>query len=873
MDTERWEKVAQLYHQAEACEPARRSEFLAEACRGDKELRREVESLLEQDASQDGVLERVAGDALSWDFPERPLPAAIGRYRILGLVAEGGMGAVYEAEQQHPRRTVALKVIRPGLTTPELLRRFQQESEALGRLQHPGIAQIYEAGAADTGFGPQPYFAMEFIRGLSLLEHAKAHQLTTRQRLELMAQVCEAVHHAHERGIIHRDLKPGNILVDEKGQPKVLDFGVARVTDSEVRATRCTDLGELVGTLAYMSPEQVLADPLALDRRSDVYALGVILYEVLAGRLPYKVSGKVHEAVRAIREEDPTPLRVTSRSYRDDLETIVAKALDKEKQRRYASAADLAADIRRYLNGEPILARPASTFYQVRKFAYRHKGLVSTVAVVFVVLIAGILASTREALRANRAEQQAKAVSDFLQKDLLAQADLQAQAGPNTRPDPDLKVRTVLDRAAARIGGKFESQPVVEASIRQTIGNAYQGLGLHAEAQQQIERALDLRRRVLGPEHPDTLSSMNQLAMVFIARGRNSDAEGLLTRVVEAQRRLHRDDHPDALNAMYASARLAWGQGNYARAEELLAGVVQSRRRVLGEQHPDTLGAMNDLAGAYADDGKYAQAEELYKQVIEVKRQVLGPEHPSTLISMNSLGVVYRFEGKYAEAEGQLTEALNTRRRIVGEEHADTLASMNSLALLYKAQAKYAQAEPLLKRVLEVHRRVRGEEDLSTLRVMNNLAEVYVKEGQLRQAEPLFHKVLEVRRRVLGPHHPSTNNAATALAGLKLKQREYAEAEALLREALNGQRETGPDSWRRYYTESMLGTSLAGQGKYAEGEPLLLSGHNGMIRRQDSIPYENRTALTEVQEWIVQLYQAWGKPEKALEWHVKASKR
>ncbi len=318
---------------------------------------------------------------------EHPLPASIGRYRIIRLLGEGGMGAVYEAEQDQPRRLVALKVIRAAWASPEMLRRFEQESQTLGRLHHPGIAQIYEAGSADAGFGVQPFFAMELIHGKPLVEYADEHKLNTRQRLELMIQVCEAVHHAHQRGIIHRDLKPGNILVDETGQPKILDFGLARATDSDAQATRQTDIGQLLGTLAYMSPEQVLADPLALDIRSDVYALGVILYELLAGKMPYTLSRQLHEAVRTIQQTDPAPLSSVSKMYRGDIETIVAMALEKDKNRRYASAAALAGDIRRYLDDQPITAKPASASYQLHKFARRHKALVAGVGAVFVVLL------------------------------------------------------------------------------------------------------------------------------------------------------------------------------------------------------------------------------------------------------------------------------------------------------------------------------------------------------------------------------------------------------------------------------------------------------------------------------------------------------
>ncbi len=326
------------------------------------------------------------------------IPATIGHYRIIRLLGEGGMGAVYEAEQESPRRTVALKVIKPGLASAGLLRRFAQETQALGRLQHPGIAQIYEAGTADTGFGVQPYFAMEFIRGKTLLEYVHHHGLTTRQRLDLMAKVCEAVHHAHQRGLIHRDLKPGNIVVDETGQPKVLDFGVVRVTDSDSdEQTTCqTSVGQLVGTLAYMSPEQVRADPLELDIRSDVYSLGVILYELLAGHLPYNISGaKLHEAVQTIRDTDPAPISSTHRIYRGDIETIVAKALEKDKERRYASAANLAGDIRRHLTNQPITARHPSVGYRLLKFYRRRKVVVIGTAAALILAASSALLTYR----------------------------------------------------------------------------------------------------------------------------------------------------------------------------------------------------------------------------------------------------------------------------------------------------------------------------------------------------------------------------------------------------------------------------------------------------------------------------------------------
>jgi eukaryotic-like serine/threonine-protein kinase len=496
------------------------------------------------------------------------LPSTIGRYRIIRGLGEGGMGAVYEAEQDQPRRCVALKVIKAAWAGPDLLRRFELEFQTLGRLHHPGIAQIYEAGTADTNFGSQPFFAMELILGKPLVDYANAHHRNTRQRLGLMIKICEALEHAHQHGIIHRDLKPGNILVDDTGQPKILDFGLARVTDGDMQATRQTDMGQLLGTLAYMSPEQVTADPFALDTRSDVYALGVILYELLAGRLPYDVSRSVYEVAKTIQQVDPARLSSISRAYRGDIETIVAKALEKDKTRRYASAAELAADLRRYLEDQPITAKPASTSYQLQKFARRHKGLVAGGAAVFLTLLVGVVISTWEAVRARRAEARAQtetataqAVVNFLQNDLLAQASANKQAGLSNKPDPDLKVRTALDRAAQHIEGKFSTQPAVEAEIRNTIGETYLDLGLYPEARKQLEQALQLENRILGPDNPKTLRTFRLLGSVVYQQGDNATAETLLTQALQHDRQILGSEHPDTLRCSQKSClRLLGGR-------------------------------------------------------------------------------------------------------------------------------------------------------------------------------------------------------------------------------------------------------------------------------------------------------------------------
>lgn len=881
----------------------------------------------------------------------RHYPEKIGHYRILRLVGEGGMGSVYLAEQEDPHRIVALKVIKPGFVSADLLRRFKQEGDALGRLQHPGIAQIYEAGMADSGFGPQPYFAMEYISGQTLIEYVEEQRLDVRARLELMAKVCDAMNHAHQRGIIHRDLKPGNILVDEAGQPKILDFGVARVADSDVEMTRQTDLGQLLGTLPYMSPEQVQPDPAELDIRSDVYALGVIMYELLAGKLPHDIKQMaLPEIVQTIRDVDPISLGSIKRIYRGDIETIVAKALEKDKTRRYASAAELAADIRRYLADEPIVARPPTTNYQLQKFARRHKALVSGVVAVVLALSVGVVVSTWQLVRARRAEAAAKAVSDFLQNDLLAQASVANESGPATNPDPDLKVRTALDRAATQITGKFAKHPELEAAIRDTIGQTYLDLGIYPEARKQLELALALHQRVegpnnprtlnttirlgsvaerqgkyaeaerletttgeamrrrLGPDHPDTLKAMAVLGNVYIAQAKYPQAEAVFSRNLEIERRvlgpedpqtlrgMHNlglvylyvgkytlaeplynqlteidrrvlgPEHPATLSALLSLATLYQSQGKYAQAEDLFSQVLEVYRRVSGPEHPDTLLCMGNLAGAYTAGGKYAVGEALYIKTAEIQGHILGPEHPRTLSSRYSLGQTLFYEGKYSQAEALLSQVTEIRKRVVGPEHPGTLRTSSYLAYTYAAEGKYSQSEALFNHDLEVQRRVRGPENEDTLTTLTHMAFLYEVEGKYSLAEKSAAQTLEGRRHILGPEHPATAASEADLAEAYVAEGKFTQSEALAREAEAFQQTHEPDNWQLFWAESLLGASLAGEKKFAEAEPLLLEGYRGMLARKDRMPVPKLRDLDAAHVWIVQMYVALGKPEKAKEW-------
>ena len=498
------------------------------------------------------------------------------------------MGAVYEALQDNPRRTVALKVINAGAVSASLLRRFEHEAQVLGRLQHPGIAQIFEAGTFDLGHGVQPFFAMEFIRGEPLNEFAQRRNLGTRQRLDLLSKVCDAVQHAHQRGIIHRDLKPANILVDETGQPKVLDFGVARATDGDVQTTTLrTDIGQLIGTIPYMSPEQAAGDPDDLDTRSDVYAIGVIGYQLLTGRMPYDLKAKmIHEAVRVIREDDPTPLSSVNRVFAGDIDTIIGKALEKDKTRRYESASAMSDDLRRYLRDEPITARPPTTWYQVRKFAARNRVLVGGVAAVFAILLAASVVSTLLFLRADAQRVRAEGAEQLAQErfesaerarvhaermversektDHFLRHDLLMSVRPDQR-GPDVTVREVLDNASGALDGAFPDDPAIEGQLRRTLGSTYSSIAEYEAAEVQLLRALETLTAAHGATHQYVLVVRNELGTLYNRWERYDDAEPWLRDSVRDNARELGADHPATQIARH---NLAFNLTQRGRLEE-----------------------------------------------------------------------------------------------------------------------------------------------------------------------------------------------------------------------------------------------------------------------------------------------------------------
>jgi tetratricopeptide (TPR) repeat protein len=821
---------------------------------------------------------------------EGMLGTLVGPYKLIRQLGEGGMGLVYLAQQLEPiRREVALKVIKPGMDTKQVIARFEGERQVLAVLDHPNIARVFDAGATSAG---RPYFAMELVDGVTITRYCDTKLLSIRERVKLFIPVCEAIQHAHQKGIIHRDIKPSNILVrQQEGEavPKVIDFGLSKALGFEARdATMVTNLGTVVGTFNYMSPEQAEWGRRDIDTRSDVYSLGAVLYELLTGTTPHQglQEDSFVEALRRIREEDVVfPSMVVRRSSelheiaqlrRSDparlpklldreLDWIVMKAIEKDRVRRYETVSGLARDLERYLDAEPVDAAPPSAAYRMGKLVRKYRVWLAIAAAFATVLLAGIVVSSWLAVRARRAEGESQAVTDFLQNDLLSQASAYNQEA-NTKPDPNITVRTALDRAAARIEGKFAKQPLLEASIRQRIANVYLDLGVYPEAEAQYERALSIRRRELGDKRLETFSTMASLAAVYERSGHPQKAEPLYREVFEKERRVLGEKHPSTLQTMNGLAVTCLDEGDYAQSAALLEKLVPMEQQVFGERDLQTLRAMGNLGSAYVCLRKDALGERLLLKVLDLKRRWLGGENPETLDTMTNLAEFYRVRGEYGKAE-QLTEsALSAYRRLLGVSHPSTINSMNSLADLYLDMGKFTQGETAFQEALDSARRVGREKHPVALAAFFGLGQAYEREGRSAEAETVYTKVLESRRQVLGGEHPDTLETLVSLGQLRIERRAYTRAEAPLREALRAYEKAAPDSWERYDCEALFGASLAGQKRYVEAEPLLIAGFQGMLRQKETASPSERREIAGVGDRVVELYRDWAKPEKVVEW-------
>jgi serine/threonine protein kinase/Tfp pilus assembly protein PilF len=688
---------------------------------------------------------------------------AIGPYRLLQKLGEGGMGEVWLAEQTDPvRRRVALKLIKVGMDTKQVVGRFEAERQALALMDHPSVAKVFDAGSTAEG---RPYFVMEYVAGVPITEHCDRHRLTVRERLELFMDVCGGVQHAHQKAIIHRDLKPSNVLVslqDGKAAPKIIDFGVAKATAQRLtEETVFTELGVLIGTPEYMSPEQADLTGQDVDVRTDVYALGVVLYELLVGVLPFEPRELRRAGLdgirRMIREvEPPRPstrldtleaarstdsarcrhvdVPTLRRELSGDLDWVVMKALDKERARRYGSPAELAADLAHHLRDEPVQARPPSTTYRARKFVRRHRIGVAFAATGAVALVgfAVTMAVQAERLRAQmrQTEREAKAkaqVSTFL-------TDLFRVSDPSQARGRTITARELLDRGEAKIRSTLTDQPEVRAELLATMARVYDNLGLFERAEALQKEAFDARRRVLGDDHADTLWSMNALANVYVGRGRYAEAEALYRETLERRKRVLGPEHPDTLISMFNLALVRQRQGRAADAETLFRETLEIQKRVLGPEHAATLKTMVSIAGALSDQKRYPEAEASFRDAVAVEKRVLGPDHPDALLATVSMGYAMSAQGRFADAEAIYRDALETQKRVLGPDHPDTLKTMNTLAGVLLDQRRYAPAEPIYRDLLEARKRVLGISHPDTLWSFYNLGCLASLQGKRQDA-------------------------------------------------------------------------------------------------------------------------------------------
>lgn len=715
-------------------------------------------------------------------------PTRIGKYHIKRVIASGGMGVVYEAMQDHPRRVVALKVMKRGIASRSALRRFEYESQLLARLRHPGIAQVYDAGTHADDSGTVPYFVMEYIPNAKpITQYADEKKLGTRQRLELFSKVCDAVHHGHQKGIIHRDLKPGNILVDSHGQVKIIDFGVARSTDSDLAVTTLqTDVGQLIGTLQYMSPEQCEADPHDIDVRSDVYSLGIVLYQLLCGKLPYDVATMaIHQATRIIREQHPTRLSTVDRALRGDVETIALKALEKDRDRRYQSAVELFQDIRRYLDGEAIVARRASLYYQLSVFARRNKALFGAVSAIFVILVGALIVTTllyrtaesarqqaihqstlaraaeddarqkqheaevnlaraleaeknaaKETEVARREARKASQVSDFL-KDMLGSVH------PAQAKGREVTVREIVDRASERVGTEVIDDPNVEGFVRGTLAWVYGNLGMWEQAIPHRERIVEIQRALHGDDDPGTIEAELYLSGDVYQSGRTQDALQRQLPLLERARNVLAPDDAVLLNLMSDTGNTLRAVGRAAEAEPLLTDALSRARAKFGDEHDLTATIKGNLASVYMRTNRYAEGAQLFLEQIAFREKANSPEDPWVIRSKSELANLYIAMGEWDKAERFSRDAAQTARRVLGMAHVDTRDALARHINSLEPLERYHEAEQEALELLDVYSGLSGVDSTDARQCLVRLASLATQQDALDRAAQYVERLKE----------------------------------------------------------------------------------------------------------------------------------
>ena len=882
MDTKCWPKIEALFHEAVELPPDDRDAFLRKACAANPGIYKEVLSLLEEDLNVHSMLDGWALDAVDLQS-EAIIGKQIGPYQITQEIGSGGMGAVYLAERTEGEfeQHVAMKLIKRGMDSNQILQRFKIERQILARLQHPNIARLLDGGLTDDGF---PYFTLEYIEGEPIDSYCDNKKFSVEDRLRLFQSVCSAVQYAHQNLIVHRDLKPSNILVTEDGTVKLLDFGIAKVVTEESGATALTRTGSRVMTPRYAAPEQVRGEP--VTTATDVYALGVILYELLARNSPYRLENStpldIEKAICYSQPKRPSTAITKRVSNRDsasspkmvsqtrstqphrlrrqlagDLDNICLMALRKEPERRYRSAEQFSEDISRYLNRLPVRARPDTFGYRTQKFVQRHKiAAVSTISVVLLIVILVAFYTARLARERDRAQletQKAEQVTTFL-------TELFEVSDPSQSKGETVTARELLDRGADRIKKELSNQPEVQAAMMGVMGEVYYSLGLFADARGLHEQAVDIRRSLLGEDNPEVAESLNNLANVLEAQGDYDAAETLHRTSLALRRKLLGENHLEVAESLDDLAWDLFQKGNYDRAGTLYTEALVIRRKVLGEEHIDIAASLNNLAEVFHEKGEYNSAEVLYRQALAMNNKLLGEEHREVATNMSNLANLLRIVGKNEEAEPLHRQALALRQKLLGNDHPDVTSSLNSLAVLLYEKGDYEAAEPLFREALKLRRERLGEFHPRVAVPLTGLAVLLREKGDLEAAEAAFRESLELHKKTLPKGHPNIAHPLHWLGALLCDKDKPEEAEPLLREAVDLRRQGLPERhWRTAVAESDLGACLTSLSRFEEAEPLLINSQPIIHAKYGADSERTHKAVNR----IIELYERWGRREKA----------